>query len=342
MMAKARDTEAAQRSIGLATEHRLPPAFKARTDSEAGTVEIKRSSGRSLDVAINSFASVANVLAVFSPEGEATLKPEHTIRVVDDFTGREVTITANTFIDVATAFGIFVVERGRYLPALQSGDDASAESKAVEQGATAPEAEVSSTAPSATETPASKPAEDREADEPAAKVTKKSAAKTTAKAPGKKSAKAKSAGAAKAAPKEKAEAEAKTVAAPSTKANTTAKEDTKASSSAGKADVSFIPPWAEGLPREHDDESGQFKLVARTLALTKEKAKTVEGIATAKSKFPAFGYEVVQGKRRVGWVIVEDAKSWIVTGFGEIAPSKHANLTAATIRIRITNLPQVG
>lgn len=308
-MAKDKDTKVGAKGIGLATEHRLPDAFKARTDADAGTVEIRRQNGRPLDVAINSFASVANVLAIFSADGEPSLKPEHTIRIVDDFTGREVTITANTFVDVAAAFQVFLVEKGRYLPSATPVEQTK-ESKAV-----------------VAEAP------------PAARISDEAAKpRATAAGPGKaqsKSGKKAAPAARKSRQPEKSEPSA--AAAPT--AETNEKKPVTIQRIGDKLDV---PEWAKDLPWEYVDDSNSFRMQARTLALPKERAKTVEGISDGSTQFPAFGYEVTKGGKHVGWVIVEDLKSWVVTGFGTIAPSKHANLAAAAIRIRVTNLPQVA
>lgn len=326
-MATAKDTKEGGRSIGLATEHRLPEAYKARTDTDAGTVEIRKQAGRSLDVAINSFASVANVLATFSTDGEPSLKPEHTIRIVDDFTGKEVTITANTFVDVAAAFQVFLVEKGRYLPSAPERPAAEEPAaKTVEPPAPAPVAD--------SRADPEKPAQE----EPAKKVA------AATKASAKKKAPAKSAAAPKATRSKEAPQEKASKPEPKSEPQKSVPAKKAASKSAGGTNI-VAPEWARDLPLEIIDESGSFRMEARSLSLTKDRAKTVEGVADGSSNFPAFGYEVFlggkPGGKHVGWVIVEDAKSWVVTGFGDLSPSKHANLSAASIRIRITNLPQI-
>lgn len=394
--------------IGLATEHRLPEAFKARTDADANLVEITSPSSRPLNVAINSFASVANALAVFAPTGEATMEPGHTIKLVDEFSGREVTVTANTFIDVATALQTFAVSRGKYLPAATVESETVAATSAPAVVSSAPAAKTTSarkpktTAPTpaaevaaaVAEAPAVEAPKKQKAAARKAPAAKKAAAKTkkAAKAVSAKGATAKGAASGKAkktdapaviteavapetvastpAAPEPAKAEKpakptkaaakpkKTAAAPkvseakvskpkaapkaaATKATTSKPAKTKAT--APKA--AETPAWVGTLPTEHIDDSGSFRIEARTLGLPKEKAKTVSGISDGSQDATSFGYEVLQGGKaggkHLGWIIAEALDSMIVTGFGEIQPSKHANLSAALIRIRITNLPRL-
>ncbi|NTF17566.1 hypothetical protein G6L37_04085 [Agrobacterium rubi] len=334
-MTKAKDKNVGAKGIGLVTEHRLPEAFKARTDDSAGTVEIKRENGRSLDVAINSFASVANILSIFSPDGEPSLKPEHTIRIVDDFTGREITVTANTLVDVAAAFRVFLVEKGKYLPTASPAPAPSVEAPAAVQA-------LEPAQPAADEepTPADVPAV---VDEPA----KPAAAKPKSKAKGATVAKSAPAKGKKAASVKKTEAKEVKVEPPAENAAVEPKkpEPKKKPAKPAAAAAPVSSEWIKDLPQEHVDDSGLFRLEARTLALPKERAKTVDGIADGSTQFPQFGYEVLMGDKpggdHAGWIIVEDPKSWIVTGFGDVTPSKHANLSAASIRIRITNLPRI-
>lgn len=321
-MKKVSEKERASHGIGLATEHRLPEAFKARTDDDAGTVEIKKEGARPLVIAINSFGAVSNLLAIFSPDGKTSLEPGHTIKIVDEFNNRSATITANTFVDIAAALNTFVVERGRYLPS-------------------APEAEAASSPAPHEVIPAAKTvvvaaAETVEA--PVMPKAKKAAAakkgsQAQAQAPAKKPALAKKA------PAKQVPTEPPVTEQPETKP--------PAKSKAAKPAVPATAPagWTKDLPVEHVDADGGFRLDAKTLALTKEKAKTTSGVSDGSAEHEAFGYEVSEGTapggRHLGYVIVEDPKSWIVTGFGEIPFSKHANLNAAAIRIRVTNLPRM-
>lgn len=319
-MKKASEKERASHGIGLATEHRLPEAFKARTDDHAGTVEIRKEGGRPLNIAINSFGAVSNLLAIFSPDGETSLEPGHTIKIVDEFNSRSATITANTFVDIAAALNTFVVERGKYLP---PAPEAEASAPAPQEVVPAAKAEA---APADTVEEAAAPAKE--------KATKAAAAKSVkAKAP-------ETAEAETTAPVKRAAAVDK----PADKEPAATKKPSKAKSA--KVAAPAAPAgWTDSLPVQHVDADGGFRLDARTLALTKEKAKTTSGVSDGSSEHEAFGYEVSEGTapggRHLGYIIVEDPKSWIVTGFGDIPFSKHANLNAAAIRIRVTNLPRM-
>jgi hypothetical protein len=333
-MTREKDKETGARSIGLATEHRLPAAFKAKTDDDAGTVEIKRENAKPLNVAKNSFASVANLLAVFAPDGKPTLEPGHTIKIIDEFTQRSVTITANTFVDAAAAFQTFLVEKGKYLPeptAPAAADDAGGHDTA---GNAAQEATEAAQGEETASIAAAKPS--------AARKTSAAAsgkAKATGTSDGKKSGKAAPKSAAAKAPS-RSGAKAKGA------ASTPAEAAEAPSKTASAVQQAKPPAWAKSLPTEHVDESGAFRIEARTLALPKPKAKTVDGVADASAANSAFGYEVLKGSEpggaHAGWIIVEDPKSWIVTGFGDVPPSKHANLNAASIRIRVTNMPRIS
>ncbi len=323
-MKKVSEKERASHGIGLATEHRLPEAFKARTDDDAGTVEIKKEGARPLVIAINSFGAVSNLLAIFSPDGETSLEPGHTIKIVDEFNNRSATITANTFVDIAAALNTFVVERGRYLPSAPEAEAASAPAPAPKE--VIPAAKTVVVAAAETVEAPVKP-----------KAKKAAAAKkgsqAQAQAPAKKPAVAKKA------PAKQVPTETPVAEKPVTK------EPAKPKTAKPAAPATAPAGWTKGLPVEHVDADGGFRLDARTLALTKEKAKTTSGVSDGSAEHEAFGYEVSEGTapggRHLGYVIVEDPKSWIVTGFGEIPFSKHANLNAAAIRIRVTNLPRM-
>ncbi|MNU43644.1 hypothetical protein D3C71_324340 [compost metagenome] len=333
-MKKASDKERASHGIGLASEHRLPEAFKARTDDDAGTVEIRKEGARPLNIAINSFGSVSNLLAIFSPDGETSLEPGHTIKIVDEFNNRSATITANTFVDIAAALNTFVVERGKYLP---STPDAEASAPAPQE--VVPSAKAEAIPTEAVEVAAA-PAKTRKA--AAAKSVKAKAPETAAAAtpaPAKRAAAAKKATARQAKPELAAEDTPAAVEKPAVTKQPSKARPAKAAAPAAPAG------WTNSLPVEHVDADGGFRLDARTLALTKEKAKTTSGVSDGSAEHEAFGYEVSEGTapggRHLGYIIVEDPKSWIVTGFGDIPFSKHANLNAAAIRIRVTNLPRM-
>lgn len=320
-MKKVTEKDRGSHGIGLATEHRLPEAFKAKTDADAGTVEIKKEGSRPLNIAINSFGAVSNLLAMFSPDGETSLEPGHTIKIVDEFNNRSATITANAFVDIAAAMNTFVVEKGKYLPA--APEAAAASALAPEEVApAAAKVTVAAAEPAQVAEPPSKPKAKKAAPEKA----------TQAQAPAKKAAAAKKAPA-RQVPPEIAAAEQP---APKEKAK---------SKTAKPAAPKAAEGWTASLPVEHVDADGGFRLDSRTLALTKERAKTTSGVSDGSAEHEAFGYEVSEGTakggKHLGYVIVEDPKSWIVTGFGDIQPSKHANLNAAAIRIRVTNLPRM-
>jgi hypothetical protein len=320
-MKKAADKESGSQGIGLATEHRLPKAFKAKTDDDAGTVEITKENARPLNIAINSFGAVSNLLAIFAPDGKTSLEPGHTIKIVDEFNNRSATITANAFVDVAAALNTFVVARGKYLPA--APDSEPALKKAAVRAAKA----KTEAAPAA-EAPKEEAPKEEATSKPG--VKKPTAAKK-GKAAGK---------AAPAAPETAVSAEAVGVEPAAAKAAAKGKEKAK---TAAKSEATAAPAeWPKGLPTEHVDADGGFRLDARTLALPKERAKTTSGVSDGLAEHEAFGYEVSEGTKpggkHLGYVIVEDPKSWIVTGFGDIPPTKHANLNAASIRIRVTNL----
>jgi hypothetical protein len=305
-MSKAVDKES-RSHIGLATEHRLPAAFKAKTDDAAGTIQIRKENGRSVDVAINSFASVANFLAIFCPDGEPTLEPGHTIKIVDEFNDRSTTITANALTDAAAVMRAFAVARGKYIP---SGPDQQTEEAGTAKIAAVAKVEQISSADEV--------AEEVEEEQAAAPAVAEEAPSTPASQPS-------------------------VSTASSEEAPTKPKRGRKPKATV--APVNLDLSWTKDLPREYVDADGNFRLEAKTLALPKAKARVTLGVSDGSAEVEAFGYEVTDGTKpggaHLGYIIVEDPKSWVVTGFGDMPATKHANLPAATIRIRLTNLPHL-
>ncbi len=115
-------------SIGLASENRLPEAYEAKTHDDGLKVTIQSGSKHKTVINTNSFASVANILSAFSPDGKASLQPGATLAIKDEFSGRSITIVASAIGDVAAALKAFVVQEGEYLPAYEESEAASASS----------------------------------------------------------------------------------------------------------------------------------------------------------------------------------------------------------------------
>lgn len=101
---------------GLEEEHKLPDAFTAKTDLKTGTVQIARRGGGKVTIPMNSFASVANVLAELWPGEKPTLEARSTLKITDGFSNRSATITAGALKDVAAALEGLVTKKGKDLP----------------------------------------------------------------------------------------------------------------------------------------------------------------------------------------------------------------------------------
>lgn len=356
-------------AVGLATEHRLPEAFKAKTNSDADTVEIKKLHHKPINVAVNSFASIANLLAMFSPEGEPTLDPGHTIRIADDFSGKSVTVTANAILDVAVALQAFAVHRGKYKPPIVT-DQPPVEEKPVAKAAAKPATKPAAAVKKTEEVAASEPVQETPA-APSPEVPAEVAQPASAeKAPRKKGGKAAreaapSQTATEPAPKPTPEptpepspepapapaavTSAPAKAAPPAKAKAKGKAKPKGAKGKGKAapaapsgDPAVMPAWLKAMPTQYVDEDKEFTLEQKPLSLTKPRGKIVTGVNDGGAENPAFGYEVVANGKHVGWVIAEAEDSYIVTGFGNIEPSKHRVLSSAMIRIKVSNLPSIS
>lgn len=115
-------------ATGLEQERKLPSGFSAKTDFGQGTMEISRAGTGSVTIEMNSFSSVANVLADIWPDEVPRLEPGSTIRITDGFTGNSSSIVAGAFRDVAAVIGALVTKPGKYLP--KAPEESKATSKA--------------------------------------------------------------------------------------------------------------------------------------------------------------------------------------------------------------------
>lgn len=98
---------------GLDVERRLPEGFKAKTDVVAKTVKITKGR-RSIHVPLKSFASVANVLAMFTEQGRLEeLTDAAILTLKDEFTGSSTSITAAEMPAVSAAIAKFVATKPR-------------------------------------------------------------------------------------------------------------------------------------------------------------------------------------------------------------------------------------
>ncbi|MTH95391.1 hypothetical protein [Roseibium sp. RKSG952] len=94
-------------------ELRLPQDFKAKTNVAAGTVRISRKR-RSIEIPLGAYASVANVLAIFTEGGRLNELPdEATLKLVDEFTGGSATFRADEIAAVTEAIDTFVAKSPR-------------------------------------------------------------------------------------------------------------------------------------------------------------------------------------------------------------------------------------
>lgn len=319
-MKKPAESDRGTQGIGLATEHRLPEAFKAKTDPDKDTVEIKRLHHKPVNVSVNSFAAISNLLHIFSPNGEPTLEPGHTIRISDEFTGKSATITANTFMDAAATFQSFIVIKGKYKPSPDL-DPVAATPKAAKPAKGKASKITAAVEPKPVTEVAAEPSEEvvpAKVAEP--RVKKTSTRKKPATVPA---------------------AAEPVVAAKKIKGKTSASSSSK-SSAVPSTDPAVMPDWIKAHQKPYVDEDGEFSLEPAALSLAKPKGKVVTGTNNGDAANPAFGYEVTAGGKHVGWVIAEAEDSFIVTGFKDIDPSKHRVLSSAIIRIKVTNLPSLA
>lgn len=90
-------------------ELRLPQDFKAKTNVAAKTVRISKNR-RSIEIPLMAYASVANVLAMFTESGRLNELPDGaTLKLVDEFTGGTASFRADELAAVKEAIETFVV-----------------------------------------------------------------------------------------------------------------------------------------------------------------------------------------------------------------------------------------
>lgn len=98
---------------GLDIERRLPEGFKAKTDVVDKMVKITKGR-RSIHIPLKSFASVANVLAMFTEHGRLEeLTDASILTLKDEFTGSTTSITAAEMPAVSAAIAKFVAIKPR-------------------------------------------------------------------------------------------------------------------------------------------------------------------------------------------------------------------------------------
>lgn len=297
------------RVVGLASENKLPAAFKAKTNEDAGTVELRRPNHRPVDIAISSYQSAANLLAAFAKDGEPSLDPGATVTITDNFSGRSITITANSFVDAAAVFQAFVVRKGRYKPSIDVGAEEDApQVRAAKKTATAQKS-ASAKASAALSTPGKKTASGSpsKAAKPATPSPKPAAGKTGKPKP-------------------------------------TAERAVATDGDHRKGSLAGFPSWAKGnLKAEYADEAWGFRLVATKLSLDKENGKSVVGVDDGKADHHGFGYELLIHGKHVGWVIAEAPDAFHLTGIENYETTRHRNMEPAVlIRIRRTIYPMLG
>lgn len=323
-----------KRVVGLASENRLPDAFKAKTNEDAGTVELRKPNHRSVDIGIASYQAVANLLATFARDGEPSLDPGATITITDNFSNKTMTITANTFVDVAAVFHAFVVRRGRYKPPTEI--TRSEEVPAARKKARAQSKSVA----------ASPPVQEKAVEQPSEEHLSKSAEGNVK--PSENAATAhdeKPATPATQSPKTTRKASEPEVQTKSTDdaSKKSAPVPTAASDSPAATAFSTFPDWAKKvLQVEYEDAVWGFKFTAASLSMT-ENGKAVLGRDEGDAEHKAAGYEVVVHDRHVGWIVAEGETSFYLTGIENYDSTRHRNIDPAIkIRIRRVIYPLLG
>lgn len=339
------------RVVGLASENKLPEAFKARTNEDAGTVELRKPNHRGVDVAIASYQAVANLLGTFAADGEPSLDPGATVTIIDNFSNKSTTITASTFVDVAAVFHAFVVRKGRYKPQTETAaEDETApqpERKASsrpKRAATSARQEQVASAPTAEAAPKPEEPTPVEAAAPASSKTGKAASAKAAATP--KPAKPAVQALKKAAPAPKTQTTKAEPARTEPKAPTAtaAKAPEPATAGGRKGSLAGFPEWArKSLKAEYGDATWDFKLVATKVALDKEHGKNVLGPDDGKAEHHGFGYEVLIHGKHAAWVIAEAENAFHLTGVAGYETTRHRNIDPAVyIRIRRVIYPLLG
>jgi hypothetical protein len=340
------------RVVGLASENKLPDAFKARTNEDAGTVELRKPNHRGVDVSIAGYQAAANLLGTFAEDGEPSLDPGATITIIDNFSGKSTTITASTFVDVAAVFHAFVVRKGRYKP--------QTETPAEDEPAAQPQRKAPR--PKRAAAPAR---QEHVAAAPATEASPKSEAPTPVEAPAPEAPKAgrttsgKSAAATKPANAAKPAVQAVKKAAPASKKQpvkvepartepktpaTPAAQAPKAAADGRKGSLAGFPEWArKSLKAEYGDATWDFKLLATKVSLDKENGKNVLGPDDGKAEHHGFGYEVLIHGKHAAWVIAEAENAFHLTGVDGYETTRHRNIDPAVyIRIRRVIYPLLG
>jgi hypothetical protein len=340
------------RVVGLASENKLPEAFKARTDEDAGTVELRKPNHRGVDIAIASYQAAANLLGTFAQDGEPSLDPGATITIVDNFTNKSTTITASTFVDAAAVFHAFVVRKGRYKPQTEMPAEDVATPKSERKTSAKPKraaapAQQAQVAALPAQVAATKPAEaapTEAAVAPPAKVGKpasgKGASPSKAAKPAEKQPVKKAAAAPKAKPL-KAEPARTETKVPET---TSVPASKPATAGGRKGSLAGFPEWArKALKPEYGDATWDFKLLATRVSLDKENGKKVLGPDDGKAEHHGFGYEVLIHGKHAAWVVAEAQDAFHLTGVDGYETTRHRNIDPAVyIRIRRVIYPLLG
>lgn len=227
----------------VSDERPLPSRYGRKVDMEAGKVTISKGKS-SVKIAMSSYASVANVLAMIEEASEGALKPDAKLEIVDTFSGKRAAVSADAILDVAEVIGQLVLGL--------RGD---------EKLVSAPE--------------------------------------------------------------------------PRTKAGRKNAQEAVASTS----DDSTMPDWFGKLDNEYAGDG--YRLVRAELALDPKQRRTVSGLWGETSGNRGWGYEILVDDRRVGWVIAETERSFVLTGIPDFPSSQHRVIEGLMARLTASVMPRL-
>lgn len=101
-----------------------------------------------------------------------------------------------------------------------------------------------------------------------------------------------------------------------------------------------IPSWfAKDFKDEYNIEQDGFRLKRSRLSMDASHLKGVLGRWNKKASISGWGYEILSGKKRVGWVIADAPDHFVISGVPNTPPSNHRGMVGVMARIATMIIP---
>jgi hypothetical protein len=103
-----------------------------------------------------------------------------------------------------------------------------------------------------------------------------------------------------------------------------------------------MPKWFEkDFNKEYTFAEDHYSMRRARLSIDPQRSKKVLGEWKKKGELSAWGYEILTGKKHVGWVIAEEQNHFVITGVPDMAPSDHRAFIGVLARIATTIIPEI-